>query len=73
VFRVNGENIANLQLAIYDRWGQKVFEADGDLDTGWDGTHNGIDAEIAVYVYYINVTFIDGRKDFFKGNVTLVR
>ncbi len=73
VFRVTGENIANLQLAIYDRWGQKVFEADGDLDTGWDGTHNGIDAEIAVYVYYINVTFIDGRKDFFKGNVTLVR
>jgi gliding motility-associated-like protein len=75
VFHIGGTNIAQFELLIYDRWGQKTFETQSvDLADGWDGKYpNGIDAELAVYVYYLNVTFTDGKTQFAKGNVTLVR
>ena len=68
-------NITETQLAIYDRWGQKVYEKDDatNLDTGWDGTKNGQESEIGVYVYYGTVKFIDDKEEIIKGNVSLIR
>ncbi|MBK9460588.1 MAG: gliding motility-associated C-terminal domain-containing protein [Sphingobacteriales bacterium] len=73
IFHIGGVNIATIHLAIYDRWGQKMFEAEGDIDTFWDGTYKGFDCELGVYVYYLNVTYTDGTKEMFKNNLTLVR
>ena len=46
-------DISNYQMAIYDRWGEKVFETN-DPTEGWDGKKDGEDCAQDVYL----VTFI---------------
>jgi hypothetical protein len=62
---------------IFDRWGDKVFEAidflPNDVTRAWDGIVKGHKAQPGVYVWYCEVEFIDGEKKIFKGDVTLVR
>ena len=64
--------VQTMNFTIFNRYGQKVFETT-DVDEGWDGTHNGKEVNPGVFVYYVNVTFIDGSTGQLKGNVTLVR
>ena len=74
VFHISGYNVTGSELQVYNRWGQKVYsEVFTNLSNGWDGTFKGTDQEIGVYVYYLNVTFNDGVKESYKGNVTLIR
>lgn len=72
VLYVRGENIIELHFAVYNRWGNKVFECD-DISQGWDGTQNGKKCEIGVYVYVAKFTFKDGEMIIRNGNVSLVR
>ena len=63
-------------FAIYDRWGSKVFEAEGITDAQdafWDGTFNGRPASTGVYGYYLQARFLDGSEQIFKGSITLIR
>ncbi len=65
------------KFRVYDRWGEHVFEArDVPLnqpDAGWDGTLNGKDMNPAVFAWYAEIEFSDGRIELYKGNVTLLR
>ena len=72
VLYVRGAAIATLDLKIYNRWGQLVFETTSK-EKGWDGTFNGQPAPIEAYAYVLNVTFIDGTSKLLKGNITLLR
>jgi len=69
---VRGKGIQSVLFFIYDRWGEKVFETT-DINLGWDGTFNGEPMNKAVFVYYVEATFIDGSKATKKGDVTLIR
>ena len=69
---VNVGEVAAIYLAVYDRWGNLLFESNA-LDFGWDGTYKGINSELGVYMYYAKAVFTDGEERIFKGNVTLVR
>lgn len=74
-FRVLIKGNINLEsFVIYNRWGQKVYEAkDGDL-SGWDGRHSdGQPASSDTYVYQGLLRFPDGRKERIKGDVILIR
>jgi gliding motility-associated-like protein len=64
-------NIDLQEFAIFNRWGQKVFE--GTANEGWDGRHNGEPAPADVYVFYAELRLPNGdiRKE--KGDVTLLR
>ena len=64
--------LKEIYFAIYDRWGQKVFEST-DPTTGWDGFINTNAIAPDVYGYYIEAICFDGKKFFKKGNVTLIR
>lgn len=64
--------IKEFVFIIYDRWGEKVFEAD-NLSVLWDGTYKGKIMNTAVFVYYMKVSFIDGNEVIRKGNVSLIR
>jgi gliding motility-associated-like protein len=57
-------------LDIYDRWGEKVYEAQGDA--AWDGTIYGKPAPSDVYVYIVKVRCgeLIGKR---VGDVTLLR
>lgn len=69
---VRGNNIDEMLLRVYDRWGELVFETT-DQNTGWDGTFKGKDVDPAVFVYYLEITCLGGEKYFKKGNVTVIR
>lgn len=71
-FFVRANSITNVYLAIYNRWGQRVFET-RDLNQGWDGTFNGMPLEADVFGYYLEIECYNGQKHFKKGNVALIR
>ncbi len=64
-------------LKIFDRWGEMVFEAKdflpNDQRYSWDGWFKGEIMHPAVFVYYMEVEFVDGQKIPYKGDITVVR
>jgi gliding motility-associated-like protein len=72
VFRVKGIKLDEVYLAVYNRWGEPVFETN-DLSKGWDGRYKGRAAEVGVYGWYLKVKCVNGLETFKKGNVTLIR
>ncbi|HEY1032850.1 MAG TPA: gliding motility-associated C-terminal domain-containing protein [Flavipsychrobacter sp.] len=72
VLYVRGENIDDMVLRIYNRWGQVVFET-RDATKGWDGTYNGDAAPMETYAYTLSVMFPNGQVFQKQGNITLLR
>ncbi|AWW31427.1 hypothetical protein DN752_15575 [Echinicola strongylocentroti] len=55
--------IAELEFMVLNKWGEVIYRTE-DLNTpGWDGTVNGTPADAGNYVYKLNFTTLDGRKD----------
>jgi gliding motility-associated-like protein len=69
---VRGYQILDMYFAVYDRWGQKMFET-RDQNIGWDGIYEGKKLPPAVFGWYLEGTCESGDKFFKKGNVTLLR
>ncbi len=72
VFMVFGEGIRSVDLQVFNRWGEKVFESNNQYD-GWDGTYKGELQNTNVFVYQVTATYLDGKSFDSKGTVTLVR
>lgn len=61
------------RLTIYNRWGQKIYEATGP-NAAWDGTTFGQPAPSDVYVWLLEVLCSgDNERKFRKGDVTVMR
>jgi len=62
---------------IYNRWGEQIFEQTdiqpNDFSAGWDGFFKGKRMNPAVFVYFAEIEFKDGRKIIYKGDVALRR
>lgn len=62
---------------IFDRWGNMVFDREkfqpNDPNLGWDGNFNGQPMNAAVYVFYAEIEYIDGRVERVQGDLTLIR
>lgn len=71
-FQVTAENVMEMHLMIFNRWGDKVFET-GDQAQGWDGTFNGLQQGIQVFAYIAVGKFADGSDFSYCGNVTLLK
>ncbi len=69
---IRGDDVKEVSLIIYNRLGHKLFETT-NVNTGWDGFFKGQLQDIDVYVYVLEVTFLDGKKVMKKGNVALLR
>ena len=72
ILYVRGAAISTLDLKIYNRWGQLIFETTSQ-DKGWDGTFNGQPQPMDAYAYVLLVSFIDGTAQTLKGSITLLR
>jgi len=72
VLYVEGLSLDEVFFAIYNRWGEKVYESN-DITEGWDGTFNGEVVCPDVYGYYLRVKCTDGNEIFRKGNVSVLR
>jgi len=65
--------VRSFKMEIYNRWGEQIFSTTTTDGRGWDGKYNGVDQPVGVFVYLIDVEFINGVKKNFTGNVTLMR
>ncbi|MCC7303388.1 MAG: gliding motility-associated C-terminal domain-containing protein [Bacteroidia bacterium] len=72
VLYVRGGGISEFYFAVYDRWGEKVFEST-DPNIGWDGNYKGKALDPGVFVFYCKITCYAGEEIIQKGNVTLFR
>ncbi len=68
------------KIQVYDRWGNLIFEEkNAPVNNGyiysWNGRYNqtGEAMNPGVYVYIIEVEFIDGFVFHYKGDITLLR
>ena len=58
---------------LYNRWGEKVFESN-DINFQWDGRYKGVPVSQGVYVYHLNVVFIDNHKETdLRGSITILK
>lgn len=80
MFNVFVSNYKEFSLAVFNRWGEKVFEgstpeevANHSPKFGWDGTYKGAIQPVEVYAYYAKVVFLNGEVQNLKGSVTLIR
>jgi gliding motility-associated-like protein len=61
------------QVTIFNRLGEKVYEST-DPNFQWDGTFKGKPLNPAVFVYLVNIVFLDYYvPEIYKGSVTLVK
>ncbi len=72
VYRAAGSSVKQFRLAIYNRWGEKIFESNNFLD-GWDGYYKGVQQPMEVYVYASTVTLLNNKTREYKGSITLIR
>ena len=73
-----GKTVMSIRnFKIFGRGGHLMFQKDlifpGTETEGWDGIFQGKPAANGVYVFWAEVTYIDGRKELIKGDFTLIR
>lgn len=72
-FYVNGIDIYNFELQIFNRWGEMIWESH-DPQVAWDGTYNGNILPDGIYTWRASVKDIyTDEKRAFGGFITLVR
>jgi PKD repeat protein len=83
VFKAVGIGLQSYNLAVFDTWGNMIWQSDSINNTrpaeGWDGNDKkGIPFPQDVYIWHAQAVFIDGRiwqgqNGKTSGNVTLIR
>ena len=73
-----GKTVVSINnFKIFGRGGHLMFQKDHIFPApetdGWDGIFQGKEAANGVYVFWAEVTYIDGRKELIKGDFTLIR
>jgi gliding motility-associated-like protein len=70
----NNDNIIEFYFAVYNRWGELIFET-RDRNKGWDGTMNNQSVQMGVYVYKIDYSsYCSPDKTINKfGHIVLLR
>lgn len=72
VFHPNFINAIGLEMQVYTRWGEMVWETK-ELYTGWDGhLKSGELASPGVYIYRAKVKYADNRSEVYVGSVTFL-
>jgi len=73
VFKAYGTNIRNFNMEIFDRWGNSVHTVN-DINDGWNGDINGVNAPMGQYVYRITYqTFLKIDEEYITGGFVLIR
>jgi gliding motility-associated-like protein len=64
--------VKDLEIRIYNRWGETVFESKDKL-AQWDATYKGSPVQEDVYFYIISYTGYEGTQKSTSGSFTLLR
>ncbi len=71
-FRAYGSTIQEIDLRVFNQWGQQLWET-RDHEQGWDGTYNGHEQPVGVYIYVVRVVLYGGQVITKRGTVSLIR
>ncbi|PWL28138.1 MAG: hypothetical protein DCO96_09175 [Fluviicola sp. XM-24bin1] len=70
---IEGVDIYDFQLTIFNRWGQVVWET-SDPNMGWDATYNGNMVQDGTYTWFITTRdILNDNKYEFNGHVNVMR
>jgi gliding motility-associated-like protein len=64
--------LKSLEVSIYNRWGELIFEA-ADLNFEWDGKYGNTDVQSGAYSWRINYVTIKGQSETISGHVNVIR
>ena len=79
VFYVRGAaaTYSSVELTVFDSWGSKIFESNGNLNDksiGWNGDYKGKPQPVGAYIYVAKLTVASsGEKVTKKGIINLIR
>ena len=65
--------LSEVHVAIFNRWGQCVYESSDLNDCRWDGTFRGNACLPGVYTYTLRIRCHNNIETDFKGDITLIR
>lgn len=68
----NGNCLISAKAQVFNRYGSKVFESN-DYKNTWNGTYEGKPLPDGTYYYVISFKLINGRTEYLKGNLTILR
>ena len=73
-FRIYGKlnSLVYLEIQIFDRWGEVVFQSN-DINFSWDGRFKGVMEGPALFIWQLNLTFLDAHTEYKKGSLSLIR
>ena len=70
------EGVLNYEMAIFDRWGQPMYDRSqippNDADAGWRGFHKGSKVSNGVYVYSLLIRLEDGHEERQLGEILVI-
>lgn len=69
----SGEDISEVRLQVFNRWGGLVYDSSGLMPDGWDGRIRGRAAPPGLYTYHATIRTTDDKERRMKGEVALVR
>jgi gliding motility-associated-like protein len=72
LFLVRGGPFKTINIRVYNNWGQLIFETNDQFE-GWNGTFNGTEQPLGVFVWVVEVEMFNGEKIKKTGDVTLLR
>jgi len=62
---------------VFDRWGELLYDFGdfmiNDKANGWDGNFRSAPASAGVYIWQLEVEYVDGMTEILKGQTTLIR
>jgi gliding motility-associated-like protein len=72
-----GPDVAAVKrMMIFDRWGELLYESEAQplawAIRGWDGRFKGQLMPVGVYVYVVEVEFLDGYVERYVGDLTMI-
>lgn len=64
-----------LEIKVFNKWGQLVYQKYSEYDTNWDGTSLVSSAILptATYYYVIKKDYTDESKGIYTGAVTIIK
>lgn len=72
-FSISTGELEQIDLKIFNRLGEIVYQSKDLNGKGWDGYYQGKPCQEGVYRYVILATKIDGKQGLQQGTITLVR
>jgi gliding motility-associated-like protein len=67
------KGIAQLELSVFNQWGELIYRSSELKNGGWDGTVSGVLQEAGFYFYGLVGQASDGEKVELTGKFRLIR